>query len=463
MSKQQKLSRRQFMRLAGMTAAGTALASCAPGASAPGTDAPGTEAPETEAPPAPEPTATDRPAVSFGSSGAKHTLRYWTVLSNVDGDIMNDLVKQFTDENPDIAVESLQGIGDFIQKMQAASISDTAPEVVLMRHTYLGPFALKNMLSPIEPSEMESAGIVAEDYDPTVWNFTQFEGQQYTIPMDVHCIGLYYNTKLLADVGFNEAPKTTDEWLEAVTEVAKKDDLVGYGTFALGAGAQQYLTWFWYGVQRCFGGEMLSADGTKAAFNTPEGIAAAQWMVDMQQKGNPENADAAGLLRSGQGATFADGTWGVSLYFDEERSSAAPDVEAAVTPVYDLNNPAVWGQSHQFAIPARSNPDPELREATFKFINWMSEHSVDWAKAGQIPAHNASREEALSSDDLYLQKLAVYAEQLPYVAYMPPHPKLLEVMPRIAINVEGAIYGLISVEDALAKAEEEVNQILAEA
>ncbi len=39
-------------------------------------------------------------------------------------------------------------------------------------------------------------------------------------------------------------------------------------------------------------------------------------------------------------------------------------------------------------------------------------------------------------------------------------PKLLEVMPRIAANVEGAILGEWSVEDGLKQAEEEVNDIL---
>ncbi len=81
----------------------------------------------------------------------------------------------------------------------------------------------------------------------------------------------------------------------------------------------------------------------------------------------------------------------------------------------------------------------------------MTAHAVDWAQAGQIPANNAAREEALALDNVYMQKLSVWAEQLPYVAYMKSTPKLLEVMPRIAANVEGAILGEWSVEDALSR------------
>jgi multiple sugar transport system substrate-binding protein len=46
---------------------------------------------------------------------------------------------------------------------------------------------------------------------------------------------------------------------------------------------------------------------------------------------------------------------------------------------------------------------------------------------------------------------------------MPTSPRLLEVMPRIAANVEGALLNQWSVEDALKKAEDEVNQILSQA
>ncbi len=84
-----------------------------------------------------DPTPTPFPLETFNED-ASVKIRYWTILGSVDGIIMNDLVRKFSEENPDIAVESLQGLTDFIQKMQAASISGTAPDVSLVRHTYVG-------------------------------------------------------------------------------------------------------------------------------------------------------------------------------------------------------------------------------------------------------------------------------------------------------------------------------------
>jgi len=454
---------------AGVTAVGSILAACggtaANNASAP--TAAGAAAAPTAAGAAGEPTAvtvataptaTPQPPQTFGSASAKVKLRYWTILGSVDGIVMNDLVRKFSDDNPDIAVESLQGLTDFIQKMEASGISGTAPEVALVRHTYIGPFVDKNILTPFETGELDAAGIKEADYDPTVWKFTQYQGKQYTVPLDIHLHALLYNKKILSDNGL-QVPTTLDEWLAAVKKVTQ-GDILGYNTFALGAGAQEFMTWYIYSIWSQYGVKMISDDGTKAAFNTPDGIAAIKWMKDMQSTGNPKNVPTNDLARTGKVATWADGPWISTLFFDKTKAPAADDIDAAPLPQHDPNKKAVWAQSHQFSLPKQANPDPEKRAASLKFILWMSQHSVDWAKAGQVPARNSARDEALKSDNIFLKKLQTWASELPYASFMPPHPKLLEVMPRIAANVEGTLLGQWSAEEGLKKAEDEVNQIL---
>jgi multiple sugar transport system substrate-binding protein len=404
-----------------------------------------------------DPTPTPFPLETF-NEGASVKLRYWTILGSVDGIIMNDLVRKFSEENTDIAVESLQGLTDFIQKMQAAAISGTAPDVALIRHTYIGPFGSREMLTPLDPAELGQAGIAAEAYDPTVWGFTTWEGQQYAVPLDIHCHAMLHNTRILSEAGL-AVPTTLEEWENVVTTIGHADTL-GYQTFALGAGAQEFMTWYWYGIHRQFGGEMLTEDGSAAAFNTPEGIECVNWMKRMQDAGNPENSPMVDLARTGKVATWPDGPWITTLFFNPERSPNAAENDVAVLPQRDPAAAATWGQSHQFSLPVQGDPDDERRAASLRFVKWMTEHAVDWAQAGQIPANNAAREQALALDNVYMQKLNVWAQQLPYVAYMKSTPLLLEVMPRIAANVEGAILGEWSVEDGLKQAEDEVNQIL---
>jgi len=397
---------------------------------------------------------------NYGSSSAKVSIRYWTILGSVDGIVMNDLVRKFAEANPDIRVESLQGVTDFVTKMEAAAISNSAPDVAIVRHTYIGPFAAKNVLSELTQAELDQVGIKADDFDPTVWKFTQYQGKQYTVPLDIHAHAMLYNKALLQSVGYSKPPATLDEWLDINTKVTK-GDVLGYNTFAIGAGAQEFMTWYWYGIVRQFGVEMLTPDASKAAFNTADGRAAVQWMHDMQQTGNPKAVPAGDLQRTGKVATWPDGPWISTLYFDKTKAAAADDIDVAPLPQHDANKKATWAQSHQFALPRQRNPDSAKREATLRFVKWMGEHSVDCAKAGQVPARNSARQEALTADDPYLKKLQTWASELPYAAFMPSSPKLLEVMPRIAANVEGALLNQWSVEEGLKRAEDEVNQILA--
>ncbi|HEY0581010.1 MAG TPA: extracellular solute-binding protein, partial [Chloroflexota bacterium] len=325
-------SRREFLRLtlaalAGATAASLAAA-CGPGSQPSGGAAPA-GAPTTAAAGAPaaasvaEPTATPFAVAAFGSSSAKVAIRYWTILGSVDGIVMNDLVRKFSEANPDIRIESLQGVTDFITKMETAAISGTAPDVALVRHTYIGPFADKKVLTPLTQAELDQVGIAANNFDPTVWKFSQYQGQQYTIPLDIHCHAMLYNKALFAGGGV-QPPTTLDEWSNAVAKLTS-GDVIGYNTFGIGNGASEVLCWYWYGIHQQFGGEMLTPDASKAAFNSPEGIAAVTWMRDMQQKGNPKGVPSGDLQRTGKVASWADGPWISTLYFDKTKAAAADD------------------------------------------------------------------------------------------------------------------------------------------
>src|SRR4029453_9805446 len=190
-------------------------------------------------------------------------------------------------------------------------------------------------------------------------------------PLDIHAHAMLHNKALLDKAGL-KAPTTLDEWSNVVKETSKGDTL-GYNTFAIGAGAQEFMTWYWYGIVRQFGVEMLTPDATKAAFNTPEGVAAVTWMKNMQQKGNPKMVPAGDLQRTGKVATWPDGPWISTLYFDKTKAAAADDNDVMPFPQHDPNNKATWAQSHQFALPRQRNQDAAKREATLRFVKWMGE------------------------------------------------------------------------------------------
>jgi len=55
---------------------------------------------------------------------------------------------------------------------------------------------------------------------------------------------------------------------------------------------------------------------------------------------------------------------------------------------------AVWAGSHQLTLPKHSKVDPCKDAGAAMFIKYVAANSVEWAKAGQIPASNKVRNSA---------------------------------------------------------------------
>ena len=79
----------------------------------------------------------------------------------------------------------------------------------------------------------------------------------------------------------------------------------------------------------------------------------------------------------------------------------------------------VWGNSHQLAM---TTEDPAKQAAAGCWIGWLSQNSVQWAKAGQVPARKSARESA----DLATVSPAVaaFAKEIEGVKFLPPVPGL---------------------------------------
>ena len=52
-----------------------------------------------------------------------------------------------------------------------------------------------------------------------------------------------------------------------------------------------------------------------------------------------------------------------------------------------------------------------------RFIAWLNAHALDWAEAGQVPAHNEARAN-LRSTAIWPYRRP-YAAQIPNIAYQP--------------------------------------------
>ncbi|MFB9367473.1 ABC transporter substrate-binding protein [Kitasatospora albolonga] len=128
-----------------------------------------------------------------------------------------------------------------------------------------------------------------KDIDPSVLATLKDGGKLYGLPTSNYKMGLLYNRKLFKQAGLDpEKPPTT--WAE-VREAAKKIAALGNGVNGYGEySATNQGGWHYTAELYGLGGSMVSEDGKKAAFNTPEGKQVLQNLYDMRWTDNSMGA-----------------------------------------------------------------------------------------------------------------------------------------------------------------------------
>ncbi|MEU2929868.1 extracellular solute-binding protein [Streptomyces sp. NPDC007251] len=116
---------------------------------------------------------------------------------------------------------------------------------------------------------------VKDDIMSSVWDTQKADGKIYGIPRTNYTMGVIINRKLFQKAGLNpdQPPQT---WAEVEADAKKiaalGKGIAGYGDYSAGNNGGWHFTAEIYAQ----GGRMVSDDGTKAAFNSPQGLAVLQ-------------------------------------------------------------------------------------------------------------------------------------------------------------------------------------------
>jgi multiple sugar transport system substrate-binding protein len=208
-----------------------------------------------------------------------------------------------------------------------------------------------------------------------------------------------------------------------------------------------------------FGGRLYNEDGTNATFNSQAGVDALTWMVDLVKEGySPKDIaenDEYTAFQNGDNAFMWNGIWNI-LELVEVKG-----LEWGVATVPQIGSQkGAWGGSHNFVITNKRGQDPNKVAASKLFINWISKRSVEWAKAGQVPARKEVRE---SQEFKSLKYQPTFAKQLPYVHFLPSVPGIGDVrIETLDPAINEAVLLKKEPEAALDEAAKQADQILEE-
>lgn len=203
---------------------------------------------------------------------------------------------------------------DMITKFLTASVSGQAPDIMFWDRWQTALYAPKGVLYPIDKlmarDRIKKDLFYSEPLRELTWN-----KKLYGLPLTVDNRSLFYNKKLFAEKGL-EPPKTWEELRQCANKLTQWDgDKLVRAGFSL-----QDVGLFNMWLQQA-GGQMLTNDGKKTAFNSKAGLKVLNFWSELLNKDKVykvgfENGLDKGIdaFINGKVAMLYTGPWMLSTY-----------------------------------------------------------------------------------------------------------------------------------------------------
>lgn len=372
-------------------------------------------------------------------------IRFWNGFAGPDGRTMLEIVNRFN-ETEDAGQVIMQRMAwpVYYNKLFVAALGGRGPEVFVIHTDQMARFARADLLRPVD--DLLSPDLLPpSDFDLNVLEAVTFSGTPYGVPLDVHPQGMYYNRTLLDAAGFSQPPRTRDEFLAAARAMTRAGD----------AGDRQWgyaYTWARinaYTLIRQFGGDVVDADDpSRCTLDSPENIAALEFGRDLVSEGGrvpqigPEKAfepDTFRAFRAGRIGCVFHGIFMLNDLLKQE------DLDWGAAPMPTLgDHKATWASSHVLCL--RPDLDGDTLETALQLVKFLSNESLAWATAGQVPVRQSLRSTEAFAD---MPAQSAFAEQMDYLAYQPQVPFVNEAVEAFELAVDAALRGSAPAAEAL--------------
>lgn len=395
------------------------------------------------------------PAVS---AKAKIQINFWNGWTGPDGRVALQMIRDFNEKNPDIQVTMQRMPWDtYYNKLMVAAMDNRGPEVFVIHASTLPRMERAGFLARVDDlfagnptGYAPQQPIDPADFETQVLDAVRFDDHFVALPLDIHPQGLYVNRKMLASVGYDHPPVNKAEFLDLARKLKRDTDHDGVPDqwgFALTLGRNNFMN-----LIPQFGGRYLDEKGN-ADLDNPANVQAMDFFAQLEKEKlvpPPENGLGWVGYRQGKVAMVWDGVYMVG---DLKRLDTL-SYEGAPIPVIG-NHGGTLADSHCLCI--RKDLPADQRAAAERFIRYFSDHSLEWADAGQVPARKSIR-----SSPAFRQMQVQYAfsRQIPQMMYPPRTIALFEITLEIDLAVEKVTRGRATAAEALKVANAHAQQVI---
>ena len=321
------------------------------------------------------------PPVTSGGSGActPVTITYWDAYSASSPEattLEQTLIPNFEAANPCIIVQdSTVPYDDLHQKLITGSAGGTLPDIVRSDIIWVPELANLGVLEPLDQT-MANFKDLSQQVFPGTLATNGWKGHYYGLPLDTNTLTMLYLPSNFTKWGL-PVPTTWDQLKSEAPQLKTK----GVYTYAdTGFSGWNVLPLIW-----SFGGAMTDDAVTKATgyLNSPQSVAAIQWLYDMYKGGYiptsmTSGGDNSKDFATGKTALIPGGPWMFPIF-----QGQYPDLDVTAEAIPSGPGGSISVVGGEDVVMTASS---QHKDAAAKFITYMlsSEAQLAMAQVGQM-------------------------------------------------------------------------------
>ena len=410
-------------------------------------------------------TSSTAPSAARGSSSAptapaveEKTLELWYWQSDMEQAWNENLIADFEAANPGVKVNlTIMPWSDYWQKVQAATVSNSLPDLMVMSVAYIEQYAKAGVV--IDLKDYIDRDLDRSEYYEFAMKTTRLaDGHEYGMPWNVVENCLFYNKDMFDEAGV-PYPDETWTW-DTLRDVAIQltDASKNQYGFSMTVSDETAFDSLVYS----YGGAIVSDDLKECLIDQQGAVDAINYLRGMILDDKcmaPISEDSSGIINFSTGlvATTVDGCWSL------ETMATASNLNWDIAPIPSGpagRTPRAWSDS---ICITKSCEDPETAWNFIKFLVSKDGQTNANLTSTRIPVYiPASLSDSFLKSDKVPCNLQVLIDELEDASPFVFRGNWNQWLGVVGNELHGAYTGDLSVEDATANAKKGIQAILDE-
>jgi multiple sugar transport system substrate-binding protein len=342
------------------------------------------------------------------------------------------------------------------EKLLTAYVGNSTPDVAQLGNSWIAEFVALHALAPLDASVAGSAVVNRGTDFPGIWDTNIVDGVTYGVPWYVDTRVLFYRADLLRDAGYRGMPETWAGWRGALEAIRRRGGSQRYGIFLP---ANEWMQPVLLGLQA--GATLLADSASRAAFRDPAFRRAFDFYIGLFRDSLAPaltNNEIANMYQEFDRGTFAmivTGPWNLGEF--RRRLPESSQSRWLTAPLPGPDGPGLSFAGGSSLVRFRRSVHPDLAWQLIEFLSAPERQLRFYHLTGDLPARRAAWSDTALTGDV---RVRAFGEQLASVSSPPRIPEWENVATLVQQHAEAAARGAVTVDQALAALDRDVDRLL---